>query len=55
MLIWLQWIEREIVLLQKRIDHANEKGWRKQYPFIYLKAPLFKSASFYGCMAQPVL
>ncbi|XP_016460326.1 uncharacterized protein At5g08430-like isoform X1 [Nicotiana tabacum] len=24
------WIEREIVLLQKRIDHANEKGWRKQ-------------------------
>lgn len=24
------WIEREVVLLQKRIDHANEKGWRKQ-------------------------
>ncbi|KAJ8573550.1 hypothetical protein K7X08_010061 [Anisodus acutangulus] len=29
------WIEREIRLLQKRIDHANEKGWRKQYPFIF--------------------
>ncbi|KAJ8565640.1 hypothetical protein K7X08_008216 [Anisodus acutangulus] len=28
------WIEREIPMLQKRIDHANEKGWRKQYPFI---------------------
>lgn len=24
------WIDREVVLLQKRIDHANEKGWRKQ-------------------------
>ncbi|KAM3323382.1 hypothetical protein P3S67_004533 [Capsicum chacoense] len=24
------WIEREVALLQKRIDHANEKGWRKQ-------------------------
>uniref|UniRef100_A0A0V0INX4 Putative ovule protein n=1 Tax=Solanum chacoense TaxID=4108 RepID=A0A0V0INX4_SOLCH len=24
------WIEREVVLLQKHIDHANEKGWRKQ-------------------------
>lgn len=23
-------IEREVALLQKRIDHANEKGWRRQ-------------------------
>ncbi|WMV10867.1 hypothetical protein MTR67_004252 [Solanum verrucosum] len=36
------WIEREVVLLQKHIDHANEKGWRKQYPFICLKVLLLK-------------
>ncbi|CAH9108178.1 unnamed protein product, partial [Cuscuta epithymum] len=24
------WIAREITLLQRRIDHANEKGWRRE-------------------------
>lgn len=31
-----QWIAREVDLLQNRIDQANEKGWRRQYPFIIL-------------------
>lgn len=32
-----QWIGRELALLQNRIDRANEKGWRREYPFlIYL-------------------
>ncbi|KAJ6816360.1 uncharacterized protein M6B38_416370 [Iris pallida] len=26
------WIDREIVKLQKKIDRANEKGWRREYP-----------------------
>ncbi|TXG61281.1 hypothetical protein EZV62_012644 [Acer yangbiense] len=26
------WISRELILLQKRIDRANEKGWRREYP-----------------------
>ncbi|KAH7833711.1 hypothetical protein Vadar_008959 [Vaccinium darrowii] len=31
------WIGRELALLQNRIDRANEKGWRREYPFlIYL-------------------
>ncbi|AES70866.2 zinc finger CCCH domain protein [Medicago truncatula] len=31
------WISREIELLRNRIDRANEKGWRREYPFmIYL-------------------
>ncbi|KAM1735127.1 hypothetical protein ACFX11_020504 [Malus domestica] len=29
-----RWIARELSLLQKRIDQANEKGWRREYPFI---------------------
>ncbi|XP_050363426.1 uncharacterized protein At5g08430-like [Argentina anserina] len=24
------WLARELILLQKRIDHANEKGWRRE-------------------------
>ncbi|CAM8979822.1 unnamed protein product [Rhodiola kirilowii] len=28
------WIKREIVLLQRLIDRANEKGWRREYPLI---------------------
>ncbi|TKY47341.1 125 kDa kinesin-related protein [Spatholobus suberectus] len=28
------WIPRELVLLQNRIDQANEKGWRREYPFM---------------------
>uniref|UniRef100_A0A6N2LYD0 PHD-type domain-containing protein n=1 Tax=Salix viminalis TaxID=40686 RepID=A0A6N2LYD0_SALVM len=28
------WIEKELVRLQKRIDLANEKGWRREYPFM---------------------
>ncbi|XAR49321.1 hypothetical protein NMG60_11032490 [Bertholletia excelsa] len=27
------WIERELALLQNLIDRANEKGWRREYPF----------------------
>ncbi|GLU12146.1 hypothetical protein SLE2022_288510 [Rubroshorea leprosula] len=27
------WLPREIALLQRLIDRANEKGWRKEYPF----------------------
>ncbi|XP_055959567.1 uncharacterized protein At5g08430 isoform X2 [Mercurialis annua] len=27
------WMEKELVRLQKRIDVANEKGWRREYPF----------------------
>ncbi|KAJ8504077.1 hypothetical protein OPV22_004963 [Ensete ventricosum] len=27
------WIDKEIVKLQKLIDRANEKGWRREYPF----------------------
>ncbi|CAN4110402.1 unnamed protein product [Withania somnifera] len=47
------WIEREVVLLQKRIDHANEKGWRKQYPFICLKVQRLKYfASSGSCKAK---
>ncbi|KAK9928959.1 hypothetical protein M0R45_026073 [Rubus argutus] len=26
------WLARELTLLQKRIDLANEKGWRREYP-----------------------
>lgn len=29
-----QWIPRELALLQNRIDQANEKGWRREYPFM---------------------
>ncbi|XP_031286855.1 uncharacterized protein At5g08430-like [Pistacia vera] len=28
------WITRELVSLQKRIDRANEKGWRREYPLM---------------------
>ncbi|KAL5555135.1 hypothetical protein UlMin_037371 [Ulmus minor] len=27
------WIARELILLQKRIDQASEKGWGREYPF----------------------
>ncbi|CAL9019630.1 unnamed protein product [Prunus brigantina] len=27
------WLVRELALLQKLIDQANEKGWRREYPF----------------------
>ncbi|PHU30164.1 hypothetical protein BC332_02257 [Capsicum chinense] len=37
------WIEREVALLQKRIDHANEKGWRKQYPFFLERKQLLQA------------
>ncbi|KAJ8765318.1 hypothetical protein K2173_012015 [Erythroxylum novogranatense] len=29
------WIVTELDFLQKLIDRANEKGWRKEYPFLY--------------------
>ncbi|KAL2513753.1 zinc ion binding [Forsythia ovata] len=28
------WISKELALLQKLIDRANEKGWRREYPFM---------------------
>ncbi|WVY94667.1 hypothetical protein V8G54_033755 [Vigna mungo] len=28
------WIPRKLVLLQNLIDRANEKGWRREYPFM---------------------
>ncbi|KAI4299677.1 hypothetical protein L6164_033111 [Bauhinia variegata] len=37
------WIERELVLLQNRIDHANEKGWRRElYEYMNQKLELEK-------------
>lgn len=32
--VLLQWLAREIPLLQNLIDRANEKGWRREYPFM---------------------
>uniref|UniRef100_A0A7N2LT39 Uncharacterized protein n=1 Tax=Quercus lobata TaxID=97700 RepID=A0A7N2LT39_QUELO len=32
--IMKHWIERELVQLQNRIDYSNEKGLRKEYPFM---------------------
>lgn len=29
----LQWLARELALLKNLIDRANEKGWRREYPF----------------------
>ncbi|RAL48888.1 hypothetical protein DM860_001208 [Cuscuta australis] len=29
------WINREIALLQRRINHANEKGRRREYPLLF--------------------
>ncbi|PON61854.1 hypothetical protein PanWU01x14_142720 [Parasponia andersonii] len=26
-------ISSELALLRRRSDHANEKGWRREYPF----------------------
>ncbi|KAI8552539.1 hypothetical protein RHMOL_Rhmol06G0274800 [Rhododendron molle] len=28
------WINRELAVLQNLIDRANEKGWRREYPFV---------------------
>ncbi|KAL7205701.1 hypothetical protein ACSBR2_018599 [Camellia fascicularis] len=28
------WIARELNLLRNLIDRANEKGWRREYPFL---------------------
>lgn len=32
-MVLLQWLAREIPMLQNLIDRANEKGWRREYPF----------------------
>jgi len=32
-MILFQWLARELTLLQNLIDRANEKGWRREYPF----------------------
>lgn len=34
--ILFQWLSRELALLQNLIDRANEKGWRREYPFLIL-------------------
>ncbi|KAM0969039.1 hypothetical protein ACFX13_017617 [Malus domestica] len=31
--IMKHWLARELALLQNQIDRANEKGWRREYPF----------------------
>ncbi|KAK7291246.1 hypothetical protein RIF29_06233 [Crotalaria pallida] len=28
------WLARELAILQNQIDRANEKGWRREYPFL---------------------
>ncbi|KAA3463370.1 Zinc finger, PHD-type [Gossypium australe] len=28
-----QWITKELDLLRSQINRANEKGWRREYPF----------------------
>lgn len=33
-MILFQWLAREFILLQNLIDRANEKGWRREYPFL---------------------
>ncbi|AES70865.2 zinc finger CCCH domain protein [Medicago truncatula] len=39
------WISREIELLRNRIDRANEKGWRREYPFYMDQKQKLESAS----------
>ncbi|KAL1535932.1 hypothetical protein AAHA92_28654 [Salvia divinorum] len=39
------WIAKEISLLHKRIEHANEKGWQREYPLIYLLLHVLKCFS----------
>ncbi|KAG6395049.1 hypothetical protein SASPL_145640 [Salvia splendens] len=39
------WIAKEISLLQMRIEHANEKGWQREYPLIYLLLHVLKCFS----------
>lgn len=29
---FLQWLVKELALLEKKIERANEKGWRREYP-----------------------
>nr|GMC82380.1 SWIB/MDM2 domain,Plus-3,GYF, putative isoform 2 [Ipomoea batatas] len=36
------WIDKEIKMLQRRIDHANEKGWRREYPLQCQKFTLYE-------------
>nr|GMC89222.1 uncharacterized protein At5g08430 [Ipomoea batatas] len=36
------WIDKEIKMLQRRIDHANEKGWRREYPLQIAKFTLYE-------------
>ncbi|KAL6552273.1 hypothetical protein OROHE_007637 [Orobanche hederae] len=39
------WIRKELALLQNLIDRANEKGWRREYPFHvfnYIVSTLFE-------------
>lgn len=31
-----QWLARELAKLDALIDRSNEKGWRKEYPSLYL-------------------
>ncbi|KAE9588334.1 hypothetical protein Lalb_Chr22g0354251 [Lupinus albus] len=28
------WLARELTMLQNLIDRTNEKGWRREYPFL---------------------
>jgi len=35
-MILFQWIATELTRLQNLIDRANEKGWRREYPFLFI-------------------
>ncbi|KAL6213816.1 hypothetical protein ACLB2K_013255 [Fragaria x ananassa] len=39
------WLARELTLLQKRIDHANEKGWRRELDAYMTKKLLIETPS----------
>ncbi|CAH2044184.1 unnamed protein product [Thlaspi arvense] len=38
------WLARELVLLQRRINHATEKGLRREYPFYVDKRELLQNS-----------
>lgn len=53
----LQGIEKELIKLQHLIDHANEKGWRREYPLNRMVVNIAKYSiiivllfmCYYGC------
>ncbi|ESQ31532.1 hypothetical protein EUTSA_v10003959mg [Eutrema salsugineum] len=41
------WIARQLIILQKRINYANEKGWRKEYPLDSIIVNTFNKSLIY--------